>query len=248
MHLDDEQLQRLLHGELDRDSADALAVHVAGCADCRQRLSEAELDQAEVYGLLRLVDHPAPPVDAESVAASARGHDRGWGRWAAGILLAMAAAGGAYAAPGSPLRGWIQAVREWTRESTPSEERPRAPVAPMAGLAVPPGDGLTILFESAQPRSQVRISLGEGAEVRVRGPSGAATFDSEADRLRVFNRDSVATFEIEIPRDARRVEVRVGSERIFLKDGPRITVPASGNGREVYLLPLVPPPSQHTEP
>ena len=104
MHLDDEQLQRLLHGELDRGSAGALAEHVAACADCRQRLSEAERDQAEVYGLLRLVDHPAPPVDAESVAASARGHDRGWGRWAAGILLAMAAAGGAYAASGSRSR------------------------------------------------------------------------------------------------------------------------------------------------
>lgn len=243
MHLDDEQLQRLLHGELDQDSAGALAVHVAGCADCQQRLSDAERDQAEVYGLLRLVDHPPPPVDAESVAADARGHDRGWGRWVAGILLAMAAAGVAYAASGS-LPGWIQAVREWTRESTPSEERPRAPVAPMAGLAVPPGDGLTILFESPQPRSQVRISLGEGAEVRVRGPSGAATFDSEADRLRVFNRDSVATFEIEIPRDARRVEVRVAGRRIFLKDGARVVAEGPGDHREVYLLPLAPPPSQ----
>ena len=49
MHLDDEQLQRLLDGELDRGRARSMADHVAACPDCRA-LSEAERDQAEVYG------------------------------------------------------------------------------------------------------------------------------------------------------------------------------------------------------
>ena len=244
MHLDDEQLQRLLHGELDPRTARLLAEHLPRCAECRDRLSRAEQDQTEVYELLRLLDHAPPPMDAKSIAARASRPDRGWGRLAAGILLAMAIAGGAYALPGSPLPGWTRAVLNGTRDRGTTEVPPPAPAPPMAGLAVPAGEGLTILFESPQPRSSVRISLGEWGEVRVRGPSGAATFGSEADSLRVVNRDSTATFEIEIPREARRVEIRVADRRIFLKDGSRITVPGSGDGREVYLLPLVPPSSQ----
>ena len=115
----------------------------------------------------------------------------------------------------------------------------------MAGLAVPPADPLTILFDSAQSGSQVRISLGEWSEVRVRAPSDAATFGSEAGRLRILaNRDSTATFEIEIPREAPRVEIRAAGRQIFLKEGTRVTGRGIGDRREVYLLPLAPPPSQ----
>ena len=75
-------------------------------------------------------------------------------------------------------------------------------------------------------------------------PSGAAMFGSEAGRLRVANHDSTATFEVEIPRDARRVEIRVAGRQIFLKEGARVTAEGSSDRHEVYLLPLSPPPSQ----
>jgi hypothetical protein len=240
MHLDDEQLQRFLHGEQDEPAARAAAGHLRSCPQCRARLSEGERDQKEVFALLRLVDGPPPAVTAELIADRARGSRVGWGRWAAGILLAAAIAGGAYAMPGSPLAGWVHAVSQRVQGSEP----PPAPVEPpmplMAGLAVPPGEGLVILFEQVQPQSKVHVSVGDWAEVRVRGPSGRATFGSEADTLRIGNRDSTATFEIEIPRDARKVEIRVAGTRIFAKEGPRIVAPGAGEAAKAYLLPLAP--------
>src|SRR5688500_7027672 len=120
MHLDEEQLQRMLHGEAAPVAGRPLREHLSACAECRERLRQAERDEAEVHALLRRVDHPAPAVSAEAVAARAgRAPDRGWGRWAAGILLALTAAGAAYAAPGSPLRGWARSVLE------PAGERPQ---------------------------------------------------------------------------------------------------------------------------
>ena len=241
MHLDEEQLQRFLHGEQDEPSTRAAAGHLRSCPQCRARLSEVERDQREVYALLRPVGGPPPAVTAEQIAERARGSRLGWGRWAAGILLAAVIAGGAYAMPGSPLAGWVHAVSERIRGS----ERPPTPVEPppmplMAGLAVPPGKGLVILFEQAQPQSKVHVSLGDWTEVRVRGPSGGATFGSEADTLRIGNRDSTATFEVEIPRDARMVEIRVAGTRIFAKEGARIVAPGADEVAEVYLLPLTP--------
>jgi hypothetical protein len=234
MHLDEEQLQRFLHRELDADVRRSAAEHLATCVECRDRLFELERDQKEVHRLLARVDSPPPEVTAHQIAARARGSDPAWGKWAAGILLAAALAGGAYAMPGSPLREWAREAREWIGGTEPPP-RPLAPPMPvMAGLAVPAGDRLFILFGRSQPRSRVRVSIGDWTEVRVRGPSGGATFGSEADTLRVDNRDSTGTFEVEIPRQAPRVEIRVMDRRIFLKDGARIE-PASD------LLPLTAP-------
>jgi hypothetical protein len=236
VHLDDEQLQRVLHREQDAETSRSAAEHLRTCGECNARLSEAEREQVEVYGLLRLVDRPPPAITPEQVAARARARDRGWGTWAAGILLAAAAAGAAFAMPGSPLREWTLDARDWIRGG----EKPSEPVAPplMAGLAVPPGDRLVILFERSYPQSKARVALVDGAEVRVRGPSGGATFGTEADTLRIGNRDSTATFEIEIPRDARNLEIRVTGARIFAKDGPRIVVPGADEADSVFLLPL----------
>jgi hypothetical protein len=241
MHLDEEQIQRFLHGEEDDLTARASADHLRSCPQCRERLASAERDQREVYGLLRLADGPPPAVTAEQVIARARSSGVGWGRWAAGILLAVAVAGGAYAMPGSPLPGWLHDVRAPIQgpERSPRPPEPAMPL--LAGIAVPPGERLVILFERSHPEARARITLGDWAEVRVRGPSGGATFGSEADTLRVGNRDSTATFEIEIPRGARMVEIRVAGARIFTKDGPRVTASGGGESAEVYLLPLSAP-------
>ena len=50
IHLDDERLQRLLHGELDTAAAAAARDHLAGCAACAARLDEAERDEQAVFG------------------------------------------------------------------------------------------------------------------------------------------------------------------------------------------------------
>ena len=246
MHLDEEQVQRLLHGELPRATETSAREHLARCADCRQRVAEGKRDEDEVYALLRAVDVPPPAIDAEAVAARARAHDFGLKRWAAGILLALCIGGAAYAVPGSPLPALVGAVVEWMGgrpESPPTTTSPEAPPdASIAGIAVVPGEGLLIQFTSAQTEGVAHVSLTDGAEVVVRAPIGAATFSSDADRLVIDNAGSSATFEIQIPRAAPRVEVRVSGNRIFLKEGPRVTTGASGLADALgpFHLPLTP--------
>ncbi len=77
MHLDEEQVQRLLHGELSRPVETSAREHLAGCSDCRRRVAEAQREEEEVYALLSHVDHPGPRIDAGAVAARARAHDAG---------------------------------------------------------------------------------------------------------------------------------------------------------------------------
>jgi hypothetical protein len=238
MHPDDERLQLFLHREVNADSRLSAAEHLASCGDCRERLFDLERDQQEVYCLLQRMDSPLPKVTAAEVAARARVSPVEWGRWAAGILLAAALAGGAYAMPGSPLRDWMRGVGQRLQDSEPPPKPVEFPVLLLAGLAVPPGERLVIRFETEQPQSWVHVSIGAWTEVRVRGPSSSATFGSKADTLRIGNRDSTATFEIEIPRDARKVEIGVAGMRVFAKDGSRIAAPDASEGQEFYLFRL----------
>lgn len=227
MHLDEDQVERLLHRELGRSADASVREHLAVCPDCRRRVVQAEQEEEEVYALLRHVDHPAPGIDARAVVARGT-HAVGWVRWAASVLLALGVAAAAYAAPGSPLPAWVKAVAGWIG----SRPRARPPDRGAAGIAVAPGRNLVIHFTSFQAAGQAKVTLTDDAEVLVRAPSGAATFTSDVDRLVIDNRGSSASFEIHIPRTATRVEIWVNHARLFLKDGPHVTGPS--------LVPLTP--------
>lgn len=244
MHLDEEQAQRLLHGELP-GSAEAVArAHLAECADCRERIAEAEREERQVDALLRHVDHDPPRISARAVARRARAQDLGWARWAAGIIIALGIAGAAYASPGSPLPAWLDAIAEWIEGPVDRPGSDSAPVLPqdsaVAGIAVAPGRELIILFTSSQAEGQVRISLTDSADVVVRAPIGTATYTADAERLVIDNQGSVSTFEVQIPRAASRVEIRLAGDRIFLKEGRRITTDQSTIEGGPYVLPLTP--------
>ncbi len=103
MHLDPEQLERTLHGELRPDDG-SVREHLAECQECRLRVSEAEQDEAWIMEQLRRLDHrrPSPPIRSSSGAPRRAGWSRPQ-RLAAGLALTVAAAGAAYAVPGSPL-------------------------------------------------------------------------------------------------------------------------------------------------
>lgn len=233
MHIDEEQVQRLLHGELKPPAEASVREHLAGCADCNGRVAEVEREEEEVFALLRHVDHPPPRIDADAIAARARGRDVGWGRgggvgrWAAGILLTLGFAGAVYALPGSPLRGWVQAIVQRTEgrpDPSPSTPVPtQAADAGVAGIAVAPGRELVILFTSHQVAGHAMVSLTNDPEVIVRALTGAASFTSDVDRLVIDNPSSSATFDIQIPHAAPRVEIRVGGDRIFLKEGSHVS-------------------------
>lgn len=241
-HLDEEQLQRAAHGELAQGDAPARA-HLAACDECRGRLDDATRDEMEVDALLRLLDHPAPAVTASTIAARARGVDAGWMRWAASIVVGLALAGAAYAAPGSPVPRWLARVATLVdaRQARPGPVAP-VPVAAAVtgGIAVAPGASLLILFTAPQAAGEARVSLTDSGEVVVRSIIGSATFTSGVDRLVIDNAGSSASYEIQIPRSAPRVEMRIGDRRILLKDGPRLTTATSAHARDPVILPLAP--------
>jgi hypothetical protein len=243
MHLEDEQIQRMLHGEFDGPGATAVQGHLASCAACRLELERATREEEAVFELLRRLDHAAPAVGAEAVAGRAVGRQAGWGRWAAAILLALGAAGIAYAMPGSPLRAWVARAAAWVMR--PAAHQPSAlhplPIRPQsAGIAVVPGDRFVIRFMTTQAEGEARVTLTVGSEIVARAVNGRATFATEADRLTIENEGSRAHYEIELPRGAPRVEILVGPRPIFLKRGQQLVtdVPPDTQGR--YILPLTP--------
>ncbi len=244
MHLDEERVERLLHGELPAPAEATAREHLSTCGECSGRVAEAEREENEVHALLTALDHVPPSIGAGTVAMAARARRRelGWGRWAAGLLLALGLAAGAYATPGSPLPGWVHAIadRIGGRPGPPREgaDRPEAAEPGVAGIAVEPGREFVILFTSSQSEGLARVSLGDGAKVEVRAPIGAATFTSGVDRLVIDNRGSSASFEIQIPRVAPRVEIRVDGDRVFLKDVDVVATGGAMVGPGSYDLPL----------
>jgi predicted anti-sigma-YlaC factor YlaD len=95
MHLDEEQLQRVLHGQLPARAARSGRDHLAECGDCRERFVAAERDEKEVLALLRPVDHPVPAIDPDALVARPSWTRSVLTRWAAAILLFLGAAGAA---------------------------------------------------------------------------------------------------------------------------------------------------------
>lgn len=243
MHLDEERLQRLLHGEREGFDRREAQEHLRECRACQERLAAAEHDQDEIFALLRQLDHPAPVLNAEGVAAKARVGGHAWGRWAAAVLLFLGIAGAASALPGSPVRGWVQSVAAWmgVAEQRRVSPTPSRSTSQAAGVAAVPGPEFVVSFNSQEPGSRARVSLTDGAEIVVRAPSGAASFTSDADRLVVDNHGAGATYEIEIPRAARRVEIRVAGNRIFLTESSRVVTQGRMENGDQYLLPLTSP-------
>jgi anti-sigma factor RsiW len=245
-HLDEETIQRLLHGEIDPPSEAASRAHVAVCAQCRERLREAEREEEKVLALLGRLDRRPVVVDAEALTARARGRSLrargrapGWQRRAAVVVLAMGAAGAAFAAPGSPLPRWVDRAAAWFRSegADPVAEAGTAPES--AGIAVPPTERFTIELEAGTGAASVRVT--EGPDIVVRAAGGAARFVSDVDRLTVESGGSATDFEIELPRDAPRVEILAGGRRVFLKEGARIATDAPRDAGGEYRIDLGPP-------
>jgi hypothetical protein len=185
---------------------------------------------------------------AAVVAGGPRGASRGHPvprvrlAWAAGFAIALALGGIAYALPGSPLRAWVTALANGNGPGGAARiVRPApAPVAApeMAGVSVSPGERLLISFLHARAGAQVRIAWSDGAEVEVRAPRGAASFESAAGTLRVDDREPV-TYEVRIPRTAPEIEIEAEGASLFHKAGERVTGPAPDAVGE-YLVALGP--------
>jgi hypothetical protein len=239
MHLDDETIQRLLEQEIHSSTGKSARDHLASCAECRARLAEARLEEAWIFEQLQRLDHPAPGISAQSVMASSRRRFPGWQRLAAGIVLAVGLSGIAYAAPGSPLPGLIDRVIGLIAPAPPRPVSPSQPEQPaQAGIAVSPGERLTIAFASGGDRDTAVVALTGDDEVTVKAVGGTATFNSEPTRLLIQHSGPPARFEISIPRNAPWVELKVGAHSLLLKRGSGVTVDVPPDGKGRYVLPL----------
>jgi anti-sigma factor RsiW len=242
MHLDEDQVQRLLHGELTSAREIEAQQHLAGCDVCRESMTAARREETELFALLGAVDDPVPAVDVAAIQRRAGTVGTRRLSWAAGIIVALGIAGVAYAAPGSPLQRWMTALTGWLRQgpaaTQASSTAPPPASSAVAGVAVVPGQRLVIAFTSMQAEGTVRVRLIDSAQVVVRAPSGAGTFTSDADRLVIDNRDGRGTFEVDIPRTAPRVEIVIGGMRRFLKDDDRVAADGPAETAGVYVIPL----------
>jgi hypothetical protein len=237
MHPDIEQIQRFLHGQLAASSANAVESHIEECQDCRIRVHSAQREESEIHALLGQLDHELPVVNAGSVMVrTTPGRPAAW-RWAAAILLTLSAAAAAYLVPGSPIGALLY---EWLHRSDSQQPAP-APVIPApgetsAGIALSPGQNLVIIFAATQTSGTADISFSESGDVHVSTTSGAARFESDEDVLRIDNAGPTATFEIVIPQSAPRIEIRMGDERVFLKEGQEIVTGAAKRPDGGYTL------------
>ncbi|HET9251061.1 MAG TPA: zf-HC2 domain-containing protein [Candidatus Eisenbacteria bacterium] len=245
-HLDDGRIQALLDGEVPPGEAASARAHAAGCPECSRRLEDAGEEGRLVSALLARLDSPTPRVEVGDIVASAAGTPsrevrdrRPWSRWAAAVLLALGVGGVAYAIPGSPVRQWVddlipKVFVRWARPGAGPSGTDN-PSASLGGIAVKPGPTFLISFPRASG-GVARISLGDGELVVVRAPAGAASYESAHNRL-VVHAAAPAIFEIEIPRSATRLEIRVAGARIFLKEGARSEPDLSGSSRTLRLGP-----------
>jgi anti-sigma factor RsiW len=240
MHLDRDQVELALDPGVRQGSE--VDQHLRTCSECQARLDQARQEDAWIRERLGTLDHVLPPITARSVVARAGRSWRGWQRLAASFILALAAAGAAYAAPGSPLPGLIRRLVHGPVPAPSSRETPPLPDTRIsqAGIAVAPGDRLTIEFASPEPGDTAVVSLSDDSEVTIRASGGKTTFASEPNGLIVRQSGGPARFEILVPRDARWVKLAVGQRRLWLKAGARVDGSGSSGGGGRYVLPLSP--------
>ncbi len=211
-HLDEETIQRALHGELDSAVEPAVREHIATCVECADLLADAEREERRVHGLFESLDHEIPAIQAEAIVEKASRRQRWRPLAAAAITLLIVAGGLAYALPGSPFRAWIHSALsgDSPREDTTVPSFSTG----SSGVSLEPGDSLNVVFESPQETGTVHVSLTPSREVHVRILGDGSGFSVEPDRLRIANAGSSASYRLEIPGAAPRVRVLVGARTI----------------------------------
>ena len=234
-HVDDDVLQRLLHGELDRATGDSMRTHIDTCHDCRERVAIAQRDQQEILQLLQGLDQPARAISVHQVMVPPAARGFPLRRVAALLVISAGALAAAYIAPGSPLR---RAASVATRSAPVPRATPAATVPSEAGVSVDPGNAMSLLFVESQRDGVAFVSIVDGNEVDVRTTDGAARFTVENHRILIDNHGASADFRIRIGRSAPRVELRVGGHLVLSKAGDRIETSAAVDGAGQYRVGL----------
>lgn len=235
MHLNDEQIQRYLHGELSARERAEVATHLESCELCTGRVAEGEREEREVFDLLERLDHRPPHRDINTVMPTNREYGRparnAWIRRAAVVVLIVVLGGAAYAIPGSPVPGWFKKLGGLVGGDQAPVEEANEPVdtvdtttlvPSVSGIAIPPSKRFAIVMAAPQDSGTVYLTPTDGFNVTIRALGGAPRFTlTSSDRLDVDNTGLNSSYEIEVPVSANFVELVVGERRIILKDSRR---------------------------
>ncbi len=216
MHLSEQELAALTHGDVSAPSGAALA-HLVSCSDCSARLEMLRAADREVAGLLGGVDHVVPRVRGAAFVDALHARRRRVGAIAAG--LAFCVAGAAAALPNSPLHHAILRVFSTSGSSlgrNANQVGNPFPPKPGVGVAFVPGSSLDVLFKNPRPGGRLRISLVDGPQVSATA-DGDAAFSIYQSQLEVNDHGVAMSFVLEIPRRVADVTVRTGSETILSK-------------------------------
>ena len=197
----------------------------------------------ELAALLRLLDHQPPAVDVETVIAAARRrrHIR-VGPIAAGIVLCAAVA--AAAIPGSPVRAALERVfTAPARLAIPSPtSAPDTTPGAGTGIALVPGSDLDIRFRGWQKRGQLRVSFADAPQLSLVPHGGDAAFAVRRGQVAVDNRESSASFTLEVPRTVQRLRVYVDTTVVLRKTAGAVSSLALPDGNGAYTIDLSSPP------
>ena len=246
-HVDDGALLALLDGELTTAERKSVEERVAACPDCTARLDEMRFALRRATAALDLLSVPESRLDMPAAlreaarrapASLAGARARRWARLsrrsvavAAGITLFVAA--GAYAVPGSPVKGWVDSGFDAVAAWIASDPQVAGDAGP-SRVSVDPRDGavrITVVGGREGARLTVELSDEETATVEARDASfhvepGVIEVAGAADEIRVTLPRNAATGSVVI--DEREV--------VRLEDGElRRTDSAAASRVEIFL-------------
>ncbi len=250
MRRSDEELLAYLDGELNAGERREVEVDLAASPEDASRLDELRFQTRRVTAALETLDVPAPWAEMPAAlreaaratprpiatAPSARRVARFGGRsaiTAAGLILVLAA--GAYAVPGSPVRGLVDRSVDAIGALLGDETEGPADPGP-SRVAVDPVDG-AVRVSITGPADGLRVTVATTTAARANVSARVADYRVQSGRIDVTGAEG--DVRVELPRDATRAVVEVDGRIVArLVDGElRLTAEAAAGPAEILLDP-----------
>jgi hypothetical protein len=250
MHLTDADLGAIL-GRADGSTGDVAHAHAATCANCRGAIRLAQAADRDVADLLHLLDHATPSRDFAWVRRQARaadpvpmadiqpaprllaGSDTGPRlqsaiRWSAVVLSLSAAAAAAL----PPVRHFIAHVAGLSQSAAPApgavvrpptQSQSATPTAPLAprGVAIVADRRVDIVFQNAQPGTELRVHAAFGERVAVTASIDGSTYTVGRGTIVIDASAPGTVYDIDLPSPDRlpEVSIRVADRIVFERHG-----------------------------
>lgn len=251
-HLTDRTLAAALDAEGGAAVGDAARVHTAQCDACGALLNTARSDADAIGSLLQRLDHPAPQISAQQLAALAairrvanRPSSISWMqrsrspyihprlRWGIGVGLFGVAAVAAALVPRSPMYEMVTHMLGHAPAAThsaagPSSTRVLAPKpdnAASRGVVINPTGPTDIVFRSVQHAGVIRLAHSATGQVSVEASGDGPSYSVGSNTITIENSaDDSASYDVEIPAPSDGVDVRVhlGDRLLYEQLGKRV--------------------------